>query len=83
MEIQINQTISGFISKEQMKEITIKYLEDMHDVKAHYYIKDNNLMKDIETAYASRCVTDEVVIREATENDAVIIALLRNIMKNK
>lgn len=82
MKIKANIPTEVVLSKEQQREITLKYLFDLYDWDTSYFIKDENIYNNV--VYYTRNSWDEaVLVRTATDDDYVIASLLLKIKESK
>ena len=82
MKIKANIPTEVFLSKEQQKDITLKYLFDLYDWKLSYFIKDENIYNTVDD-HSHNSWNEDVLLRTATDDDYVIASLLLKIKESK
>lgn len=70
------------LTKDQQKEITLKYLFDLYGWEPTYFIKDENVYNNV-VHYSHTSWDEAVLVRTATDNDYVIASLLLKIKESK
>ena len=82
MKITANIPHDVVLSKEQQREITLKYLFDLYNWEPAYFIKDENIYNTV-TYYTHNSWDEDVFIRAATDDDYVMASLLLKIKESK
>lgn len=78
VKVEITKVEEVHLSEKQMKEVTIATLRQEYNLEEGMYVKNGKLMQDTEY-YTHRSMTDTKEIREATENDIVILNIIKGL----
>jgi hypothetical protein len=70
------------LTKDQQKEITLKYLDNLYGWEPTYFIKDENIYNNV-VYYTHNSWDEDVLVRTATDDDYVMASLLLKIKESK
>jgi hypothetical protein len=82
MKIKASTLVEVNLSKEQQREITLKYLFDLYGWEPAYFIKDENIYNNVEY-HSHNSWYEDVLVRTATDDDYVMASLLLKIKESK
>jgi len=80
MEIHATQHLKVQISDQEQKRIVLEYFYSKFKWKKDYFIKNGQVMEDVEYSTSHRW-TDEEFVREAQEDDYFVAGIIKLINK--
>lgn len=81
MKIKANIPTEIVLSKEQQKKIALDYLYNLYEWKSSYFISDQCLYKTV-IYHQHETWEEDLVVRDATDDDYVMASLLLKIKES-